>query len=103
MRVALRALISRTLSSSTMLWILEDSGQGISEYRKGLLKRNTVLYLICFGFLGIPFKLKRHPLEILSRCSSGTISGPPEKAFMELQLKWKAALLGYKVTPIAAT
>ena len=38
-----------------MLWILEDSGQRISECRNCLLKRNTVLYLICFGFLGVGF------------------------------------------------
>ena len=52
--------------------------RGSANYRNCLLKRNTVLYLICFGFLGIPFKLQRHPLEILSRCSSVLSHGPSE-------------------------
>src|SRR6516225_4485415 len=70
-----------------MLWILEDSGQRISEYRNCLLKRNTVLYLICLGFLGIPFKLKRHPLEILSRCSSALSHGPRENIDVHSQIQ----------------
>src|SRR5215472_264358 len=100
-RVGLRALNNRTLSSSTKLtkirfclfeWPMMISRRSVSECSgsskirargsantvNGLLKRNTVLYVICFGFLGIPFKLKRHPLEILSRCSSVLSHGPQQ-------------------------
>jgi len=83
-----------------MLWILEDSGQRISEYRNCLLKRNTVLYLICLGFLGIPFKLKRHPLEILSRCSSALSHGPRENIDVHRQIQFLTELKMQASSPV---
>src|SRR5216683_1200370 len=50
-----------------MLCVLEDSGQRICEYRNCLSKRSTMFCLICFRFSGIPFKLKGHLVEMVSR------------------------------------
>jgi hypothetical protein len=55
-------------------------------------KETPCFNLICFGFLGIPFKLKRHPLEILSRCSSALSHGHHKNVDVHSQIPFLTEL-----------
>src|SRR6267378_1879672 len=50
-----------------MLFTFKNSSERISEYRNCLFKGNAMLCLVCFRLSGIPFKLKSHPAEMVSR------------------------------------